>query len=63
MSCVMSRPSAPPTERMKDARDFLYWLNHVSYTHKHAYTRAFTIIVRVCTMKFKMLLLLTFLRI
>lgn len=40
MSCVMSRPSSPPTERMKDARDFLYWLNHVSctQTRKHTHT-------------------------
>lgn len=36
MSCVMSRPSPPPTVRMKLARDFLYWLNHCSWhAHKH----------------------------
>lgn len=29
----MSRPSPAPRERMKEARDFLYWLNHCTWTH------------------------------
>lgn len=38
MSCVMSRPSSPPRDRMKEARDFLYWLNHCSWYHTHTHT-------------------------
>lgn len=57
MSCVMSRPSAPPTERMNDARDFLYWLNHVSCACTQTHT-TFIVIVKEHTNKFQLLLLL-----